>query len=581
MSVRSVLKFCIPVSVIVGWCVVSGPFGAAAAVPTVSAAAVTPSAWGAPYELKGGSAFSTTLEPTAISCPGVGACVVGGSYDPRNPGYSEHAGLAQERNGSWETAVAIPGIESLSQGFPARVDSVSCASPGNCTLAGLYVTGGADLYIHQGFVATETNWHWGKAVNVPGLVAMNKGNEAEVTSVSCAAPGYCTAGGVYAIVDPHEGPFTADGFVVTETKGVWGKAKPAPGIKITATTDAVIQSVSCSSPGNCTAGGTLANNATFSAVKGFVVTQTSGTWHAARFIANVSGITLLSCRATGDCTGAGQGTGSVCVQAGCAALVNEKNGSWGAGRAVLAKNQQTTTSAVGALSCASAGNCAIGGSWGKQAYLMTQRNGTWSVPRVVPGSVALNVGGGASVTALSCPALGFCVVGGVYLDGKGTQRGFLIAQSNGGWGTLRQVGYGGVGAISCYSTASCGVLVGKVTNTAIAFDAPAYNAVMEKAPVQNTSTALALSTASARYGHEQAVRVTVAVHARLGIPAGSVIVYTGSHTLCVIGLVTGHGSCTLAARALRVGSWPVTAYYLGLPQFRKSFSASKTLHVTS
>ena len=38
---------------------------------------------------------------------------------------------------------------------------------------------------------------WGRAIEVPGLGALNKGLEAEVSSVSCASPGYCAGGGYY------------------------------------------------------------------------------------------------------------------------------------------------------------------------------------------------------------------------------------------------------------------------------------------------------------------------------------------------------------------------------------------------
>ena len=38
---------------------------------------------------------------------------------------------------------------------------------------------------------------WGRAIEVPGLAALNKGGDAEVTSVSCASAGSCAAGGDY------------------------------------------------------------------------------------------------------------------------------------------------------------------------------------------------------------------------------------------------------------------------------------------------------------------------------------------------------------------------------------------------
>src|SRR5262249_16703043 len=38
---------------------------------------------------------------------------------------------------------------------------------------------------------------WGRAIAVPGLAALNTRRNADVLSVSCAAPGSCAAGGFY------------------------------------------------------------------------------------------------------------------------------------------------------------------------------------------------------------------------------------------------------------------------------------------------------------------------------------------------------------------------------------------------
>src|SRR5215467_6831174 len=53
---------------------------------------------------------------------------------------------------------------------------------------------------------------WGRAIAVPGLAALNKGREAVVLSVSCSSAGNCGAGGYY-----HDGG--RRGFVDSETNG--------------------------------------------------------------------------------------------------------------------------------------------------------------------------------------------------------------------------------------------------------------------------------------------------------------------------------------------------------------------------
>jgi hypothetical protein len=67
--------------------------------------------------------------------------------------------------------------------------------------------------------------------------------------------------------------------------------------------------------------------------------------------------------------------------------------------------------AVYSVSCASAGNCSAGGDYvdgsgNIQAFVVSQVNGIWGTAEEVPGTAALNAGGGAAVNSVSCPAGG-------------------------------------------------------------------------------------------------------------------------------------------------------------------------------
>ena len=102
--------------------------------------------------------------------------------------------MASQAHGTWGRAIEVPGLDVLNKGGLAEVISVSCASPGNCAAGGSY----RDQWFRtQGFVAVERNGVWGRAVEVPGLGALNKAGIAAVSSVSCAAAGNCVAGGYY------------------------------------------------------------------------------------------------------------------------------------------------------------------------------------------------------------------------------------------------------------------------------------------------------------------------------------------------------------------------------------------------
>ena len=88
---------------------------------------------------------------------------------------------------------------------------MSCASAGNCAVGGDYGSG-PDFHAEQGFVAVERDGRWRRAIEVPGLAALNTGGQGIVHSVSCAPAGTCAAGGSY--LDGHD---HYQGFVVSQT----------------------------------------------------------------------------------------------------------------------------------------------------------------------------------------------------------------------------------------------------------------------------------------------------------------------------------------------------------------------------
>jgi hypothetical protein len=178
--------------------------------------------------------------------------------------------VVSERNGRWGRAVEVPGLRALNAGSGGLVGtgSVSCWSAGNCVAGGDYTDRSGD---QLGFVASERNGVWGKAVEVRGLRALNTGRDADVSSVSCGSAGTCVAGGFYTV-----GRDLEQGFVVSERKGVWGRAVRMPG---RGALDAVVSSVWCASARYCAAGGYSIHSISpeFSGY-GFVVSERSGIW---------------------------------------------------------------------------------------------------------------------------------------------------------------------------------------------------------------------------------------------------------------------------------------------------------------
>ena len=138
-----------------------------------------------------------------MSCGSAGNCAAGGSYRTGN----DHGQgfVASERNGTWGTAIRVPGLAALNAGGPARVLSVSCGQPGNCAAAGIYPDPQRN---QQGFVVSEQDGTWGTATEVPGLALLNAG-VAQASSVSCGPAGNCTVGGFYQDRHRHVQGFVA------------------------------------------------------------------------------------------------------------------------------------------------------------------------------------------------------------------------------------------------------------------------------------------------------------------------------------------------------------------------------------
>ena len=319
--------------------------------------------WHNAVAIRGSIAFGgPSAGDLSISCPSAGNCALSGSYFDRS-GHTQ-AFAAREVAGTWRKPIEVPGTGSLNRGGDAEANSVSCASPGNCAVVGFYldrahvarafaddlvrgswrrareVPGtkssrlGADLtavscasrgncsaggYIGstflgkaQALVASEINGTWRPAIVVPGTIALNRLHNASVTTISCASPGNCSAGGSY-----DTKPFTFQAFVANEVKGIWRKAIEVPGTEALNVPGgfATVSSISCASPGNCSAGGIYqipsGNN------QAFVVTEVNGIWAKAMAVPGVSAlgtqaeILSLSCAKPGKCTAGGDFSKSV------------------------------------------------------------------------------------------------------------------------------------------------------------------------------------------------------------------------------------------------------------------------------
>ena len=171
----------------------------------------------------------------------------------------------------------------------------------------------------------------------------------------------------------------------------------------------------------------------------------------------------VSCASAGNCVIGGYYTD---VHGSRQAFVaTEKKGTWQNARGVAGTLNSGGHAQVNSVSCGSAGNCvAVGQYFGyvnqvasTEAFEVTEKNGAWSSAAEVAGS--LNVEDLAVATAVSCaPASGplSCALGGHYYDKNGHQQAFVDVLKKGAWQKASSIGTGhNVGGYAQVSTVSC------------------------------------------------------------------------------------------------------------------------------
>jgi hypothetical protein len=428
-----------------------------------AAAAVPAPAWSSAIEVPSLAALNASgrAEVLSVSCDPGGNCTAGGSY--RDSLLNLQGFVVTEQNGIWGSAIEVPGLAALNTGGQAEVESVSCGAAGDCAAGGYFYD---SLGRQQGFVASDQSGTWGNANSVPALAALSSGF-AEVESVSCGLAGDCAAGGFY--YDRHG----QQGFVVSELNGSWGKAIEVPGLAaLNADGSAQVTSVSCGPTGGCAAAGSYKD--AHKRHQGFVADELNGTWGKATWVpgtvalnsGGVAATTSVSCPSPGSCAAAGFYKGRVAQQG---FVASQRKGSWGKAVEVpgLAALNNGFASVL-SVSCGSAGNCAVSGYYEDkhghgQGFVASERSGTWQKAISVPGLPTLNAGGTAKVRSVSCGTAGNCAAGGSYLNGKGLQQGFVVSEQNGTWGKAAEVpglaalntGSGQVWSVSCGAAGNC------------------------------------------------------------------------------------------------------------------------------
>lgn len=439
---------------------------------TTAAAAAAPAMRTAPAARAARALYASgDSKVLSVSCTAAGNCAAAGSFTDR----ARHgqAFVVSERRGVWGRAAEVPGLGALNAGHSAGIHQVSCSSAGNCTAGGWYKDAAGHV---QAFVTTEVRGTWKKAIPVPGVLALNTGGYAVVQTLSCASAGNCLAAGAYSAVIggvPAGLPFVAD-----QVRGAWRPAHELKGALIAGAVGAQITSASCATPGNCAVGGSYTDDP--GGNQAFVADEAGHVWQPAIEVPGTARLNLggaqttsVSCPAAGQCAAVGYYASRTSGYSQ-AFVVSQRNGTWGQARPVRPAGHRPAyqRSQLDAVSCGSAGNCSAGGTaYGAaiagrfNALVVDETGGTWSAGRQLPASRALGkVLGAAQILALSCAAPGYCAAGGQYMNGSGGLSAFVAKERAGRWqpaievpgiATLNTGGIAQVNAVSCGAVGHC------------------------------------------------------------------------------------------------------------------------------
>ena len=356
-------------------------------------------------------------------------------------GYPALAASASSPIGTWGSAVNLPGTSAELGG--AEVTGVSCAPGGECTAVGggLASTGSA-------FAIAEKNGAWGRTIPIPGASKLGEfGGQA--TSVSCPATGDCLVVGTAG----------SEAWYAQETGGHWSNATYIPGLKSLSSSAFFLLSeiASCSSPGNCAvAGDYFTDDATSLTGTVFVTSESAGHWKPA--VTTMAGLpdptdslpelTTLSCASAGNCVLGGgviSGTGSSAGSSVREAARELASGDLRSARSLLARNAVRPAAGSDSPTVAVA------------PFVASEVSGNWQ------GAVQPSLGTSAPlavVTSAACPSgdEDGCIVAGVYATSETASEpggSFLLSPQGTTWSTPATNSTLAISSLACPTAGNC------------------------------------------------------------------------------------------------------------------------------
>ena len=278
----------------------------------------------------------------AISCPAAASCTAVGFYS--DLAGARHTFVISQVNGTWGFPTEVPDFTPLKVHDASEMSTLSCTTNTTCVGVGTYLENSAGLA--EPILFSETNGVWATPVEAPGSTSFNPSGLAVVDLLACPSTTTCVASGVIVVLSP----LSIEPFLITETNGVWGSLEAVPGASALSRQNiAVVESLSCGAPGDCTAVGEYTDTAGGS--QAFVINEVAGVWgSASQLLASQilgsglsNSLTGVACPSAGNCTAIGsfadaQGNPQPFV-------VDESNHAWSPAVALTGMQASTTARA--------------------------------------------------------------------------------------------------------------------------------------------------------------------------------------------------------------------------------------------
>ena len=348
---------------------------------------------------------ATSLD--GLACVSVGNCVAVGTYS-YSASYATHAMVATEIDGVWGAAVGLQYPGSSTDGG-AGLRGVACSSVGDCVAVG-----------NEGMIVTETGGTWGQPIQVQLPSDGVSPGQAQLNSIECTSVGNCVAVGSFVAADGYDHPM-----MVSEVNGIWGQAtRVPPPANAGVPAAGQLNSVACSSYGNCAAVGQYLDSSTYGWA--MVTTEINGTWGEAAEVelpANAEPIpegqaTSVSCPSDGVCVAVGNYLSTVSGLRTWSAI--ETGPTWGQAQPIYAPSVSASIWSLTSVVCSDTADCVAGGNYqtaaGYRPMTVTETSGAWD--EWTSMNLPMNAMDGyfPTVTALSCPGNGLCESAGYYID---------------------------------------------------------------------------------------------------------------------------------------------------------------------